>query len=145
MRIVDRKKELIINASGKNMSPANIESTIRACCPLAGSAVAIGDDRPYIVALITLDPDVVAAFAARHGLPDSSPTALAEDPAVLEEVDAGIKAANERLARVEQIKRFTILPAVWEPGGDELTPTMKLKRRPIAEKYAAQIEALYER
>jgi long-subunit acyl-CoA synthetase (AMP-forming) len=133
VRIVDRKKELIINASGKNMSPANIENTVRACCAVAGPVIAIGDDRPYIVALVTLDADVLAARGA-----------TASDPDVLAEVEAGITAANERLARVEQVKRFTVLADVWEPGGDELTPTMKVKRRPIAQRYAAQIDALYE-
>jgi long-subunit acyl-CoA synthetase (AMP-forming) len=145
VRIVDRKKELMINASGKNMSPSNIEGTIKVSCPLIGSAVAIGDDRPYVVALITLDPDAVAAFAAAQGLADASPKALADDPAVRVAIDAGIRQANERLARVEQIKKFTILPDMWEPGGDEITPTMKLKRKPIAAKYAAQIDELYMR
>jgi long-subunit acyl-CoA synthetase (AMP-forming) len=144
VKIVDRKKELIINAAGKNMSPANIESRIKTSHALIGQAVAIGDRRPYNVALIVLDPDVSAAFAQEHGLPDSSAAALAEDERVHAAVAAGIEAANSHLSRVEQIKRFKILPTDWEPGGDELTPTMKLKRRPIAEKYAAEIEALYE-
>jgi long-subunit acyl-CoA synthetase (AMP-forming) len=143
VRIVDRKKELMINTGGKNMSPANIEGTVKVCCSLAGSVVAIGDDRPYVVALLTLDPDVAAAFARAHAIADTSPALLARDPAVLTAVDAGIKEANTRLSRVEQIKRFTILPVVWEPGGDEVTPTMKLRRKPIAAKYADQIEALY--
>jgi long-chain acyl-CoA synthetase len=145
VRIVDRKKELMINASGKNMSPSNIEGTVKVSCPLVGSAVAIGDDRPYVVALITLDPDASAAFASAHGLSDASPAAMAADPAVNAAVDAGIKEANQRLARVEQIKKFVILPQVWEPGSDEVTPTMKLRRKPIATKYAHQIEALYSR
>jgi long-subunit acyl-CoA synthetase (AMP-forming) len=142
LKIVDRKKELIINAAGKNMSPANIEAKLKASSPLIGMAVAIGDMRPYNVALITLDPDVAPGFAAQHGI-DGSPEALAEHPAVLEEVQRGVDAANEQLARVEQIKRFKVLPDEWTPGGEELTPTMKLKRRPIAEKYQAEIEALY--
>jgi long-subunit acyl-CoA synthetase (AMP-forming) len=143
VRIVDRKKELIINAAGKNMSPANIEGVLRVSCPLLGSAAVIGDDRPFLVALFTIDPDVGAAFAAKAGLSDASPAALASDPAVLAEIEAGVKRANEQLSRVEQIKKYAVLPAVWEPGGDELTPTMKLKRRPIADKYAGEIEALY--
>jgi long-subunit acyl-CoA synthetase (AMP-forming) len=143
VRIVDRKKELMINASGKNMSPANIEGTIKVSCPLAGSVIAIGDDRPYVVALMTLDPDALAAYANAHGIADATPAALAEDPGVRAAIEAGIKDANGKLARVEQIKRFTILPDVWEPGGEEVTPTMKLKRKPIAAKYAAQIEELY--
>jgi long-chain acyl-CoA synthetase len=143
VRIVDRKKELMINAAGKNMSPANIEGTVKVNCPLAGSVVAIGDDRPYVVALMTLDPDAAAAFAEKHGLADASPAALAENPDVRAAMEVGIKEANTRLARVEQIKKFAILPDVWEPGGDEVTPTMKLKRKPIAAKYAEQIEKLY--
>jgi long-chain acyl-CoA synthetase len=141
--IVDRKKELIINAAGKNMSPANIENKLKAACPLIGIAVAIGDRRPYNTALVVLDPDAGSAFAAAHGLSDARPAALAGEPAVQDEILAGIERANERLSRVEQIKRHTILPVDWEPGGDELTPTMKLKRKPIAEKYAAEIDAMY--
>ena len=143
LKIVDRKKELIINAAGKNMSPANIEAKMKAASPLIGQAVAIGDSRPYNVALIVLDPDAAPAVARQKGLPDPSPEALAEEQAVIDEVQKGIERANEQLARVEQIKKFKILKADWEPGGDELTPTMKLKRKPIAEKYAREIEELY--
>ncbi len=141
--IVDRKKELIINAAGKNMSPANIENTLTVSCPLVASAVAIGDDRPYVVALMTLDPDAAAAYAKANGLPDDDPAVLAADPGVRLLIELGVKQANEKLSRVEQVKKFTILPTVWEPGGEELTPTMKLRRRPIAAKYAAEIDALY--
>jgi long-subunit acyl-CoA synthetase (AMP-forming) len=142
LRIIDRKKELIINAAGKNMSPANIEQQLKASSPLIGQAVAIGDRRPYNVALIVLDPDAAAAFASRHGLTDAS---LSGDETVLAEVTAGVRRANSHLSRVEQIKRFKVLAGDWPPGGDELTPTMKLKRKPIFEKYAAEIDALYER
>ena len=128
--IVDRKKELIINAAGKNMSPANIESQLKAAGPLVGQACVVGDRRPYNVALLVLDPDAAA------GLDPA-------DPGVAARVQAEVDAANAKLARVEQIKRFAVLDAEWLPGGDELTPTMKLKRRPIAEKYAERIEALY--
>ena len=141
LKIVDRKKELIINAAGKNMSPANIESKLK-LIPLVDQAVAIGDSRKYVTALLTLDADAAAAWAKAHGKePDLA--ALAEDDELLAEVETGVKEANEALARVEQVKRFRILPAPWEPGGDELTPTMKLKRRPIADKYADEIDALY--
>jgi len=143
VRIVDRKKELIINAAGKNMSPQNIEGAVKVACPLVLSSVAIGDDRPYIAALLTLDPDACAVYAQKAGLADASPAALATDPALRAVVQSGIDQANSKLARVEQIKRFTILPDVWLPGGDELTPTMKLKRKVIADKYSADIEALY--
>ena len=143
LKIVDRKKELIISAGGKNMSPANIEAKVKASSPLIGQAIAIGDTRPYNVALITLDLDVAPAFAAQHGIEDPSPAALAEHPAVHEEVQRGVDAANEQLGRVEQIKRFKLLPTEWQPGSEELTPTMKLKRKPIHAKYEREIEELY--
>ncbi|WP_028654942.1 AMP-dependent synthetase/ligase [Nocardioides sp. J54] len=141
--IVDRKKELIINAAGKNMSPSNIEQTLKASHPLIGQAVVLGDRRPYNVALLVLDPDVCAAWAEQVGLPDPSTAALSVDQKVQEQVATAIEEANSRLSRVEQVKRYRILPTDWLPGGAELTPTMKLKRRPIAEKYADVIEELY--
>ncbi len=143
LKIIDRKKELIINAAGKNMSPANIEAQLKQGSPMIGQAITIGDRRPYNVALLVLDPDASVAFARRLGLPDASPEAMAAEPAVLEEVAAGVERANAHLSRVEQIKRFTVLPCDWPPAGDELTPTMKLKRKPIAAKYAEEIESLY--
>jgi long-subunit acyl-CoA synthetase (AMP-forming) len=143
LRIVDRKKELIINSAGKNMSPANIEQHLKAASPLIGQAIAIGDNRPYNVALIVLDPDASVVFASRHGLRDAAPEAMAREPLVRKHVSAGVQRANAELSRVEQIKRFAILPCDWAPAGDELTPTMKLRRKPIAAKYAAEIEALY--
>jgi long-subunit acyl-CoA synthetase (AMP-forming) len=142
VKIVDRKKELIIGAGGKNMSPANIENAIKSAHPLIGQAVCIGDRRPYNVALLVLDPDGAVAHAAAHGL-EPSPSALSTHPSVRGVIEAAIRAANERLSRVEQIKRFAILPAQWEPGGEELTPTMKLKRKAIGAKYAEEIERLY--
>jgi long-subunit acyl-CoA synthetase (AMP-forming) len=142
VKIVDRKKELIINAAGKNMSPANIEAKVKTSSGLIGQAICIGDRRPYNVALITLDPDVAPGFAREHGLSEDFES-LASEQAVIDEVQKGIDRANEQLARVEQIKRFKILPADWEPGGDELTPTMKLKRKPIHQKYEQEIEDLY--
>jgi long-subunit acyl-CoA synthetase (AMP-forming) len=143
LKIVDRKKELIINAAGKNMSPANIEQHLKQGSPLIGQAVAIGDGRPYNVALIVLDPDAAAVFAAQHGLSDASVAAMAGEEHVLAEVADGVARANSHLSRVEQIKRFKVLLGDWPPAGDELTPTMKLKRRAIAAKYAAEIDALY--
>ena len=143
LEIVDRKKELIINAAGKNMSSANIEQQLKHASPLIGQAVPIGERRPYNVALIVLDPDASAAFSQRHRLADSSPAAMSIEPQVLEEVTAGVERANERLSRVERIERFKVLPRDWPRAGDELTPTMKLKRVSIAEKYAAEIEAMY--
>jgi long-subunit acyl-CoA synthetase (AMP-forming) len=147
LKIVDRKKELIINAAGKNMSPANIESHLKSAGPLIGQAIAVGDQRPFNVALLTLDPDNLPAFLKQAGI-DGDPTdldSLVENEKVIEAVQKEVDAANEHMARVEQIKKFKILPTEWEPGGDELTPTMKLKRKPISEKYKDEIEALYAR
>jgi len=143
LTIVDRKKELIISAAGKNMSPANIEATLKSSSPLIGQACCIGDRRPYNTALIVLDADFAPAWAAQQGIEDTTLEALAGDERVRAAVQAGVDAANAKLARVEQIKRFQIVPGDWLPGGDELTPTMKLKRKPIAEKYQGAIEALY--
>ncbi|HZO58081.1 MAG TPA: AMP-dependent synthetase/ligase [Solirubrobacterales bacterium] len=143
VKIVDRKKELIINAAGKNMSPVNIEARLKSAHPLIGTAVAIGDRRPYNVALVVLDPDVTAAFASEHGIEDASAAAMAQNESVQEAIKAAVEEANSHLSRVEQIKKFAILGDEWQPGGEELTPTMKLKRKPIAEKYAAEIERLY--
>ncbi|GAB4901635.1 fatty acid--CoA ligase FadD11 [Mycobacterium avium subsp. hominissuis] len=143
LRVVDRKKELIINAAGKNMSPANIENAILAACPMIGVMITIGDGRPYNTALLVFDADSVGPYAARHGLSDASPAALAADPVVIAQIAAGVAAGNAKLSRVEQIKRFRILPTLWEPGGDEITLTMKLKRKPIMAKYAEEIEQLY--
>jgi long-chain acyl-CoA synthetase len=145
LKIVDRKKELIINAAGKNMSPANIEATLKTASPLIGQAAVIGDRRPFNTALIVLDSDFAPAWAAQHGISETSLEKLAVDDRVREAIAAGVDDANQRLARVEQIKKFHIVEGDWLPGGDELTPTMKLKRKPIDQKYAAEIEALYER
>ncbi|WP_067821476.1 AMP-dependent synthetase/ligase [Nocardia inohanensis] len=141
--IVDRKKELIINESGKNLSPTNIENTVKAASSLVGQVVAIGDAKPYIAALIVLDPDTAVVRAKALGTPDADLKALATRPEIIEEIKAAVQTANAKLARVEQIKRFVILDAGWEPGGDELTPTLKLKRNPIAAKYGTEIAALY--
>ena len=127
--IVDRKKELLVNEAGKNLSPANIEMAIQPESPLIAQVVAIGDARPYVTALIALDPEAAASFA--------------DSGAAREMVRAAIAKGNAKLSRVEQVKRFLIVDTTWDPGGDELTPTMKLKRRPIAQKYAAEIERLY--
>jgi long-subunit acyl-CoA synthetase (AMP-forming) len=143
LRLIDRKKELIISAAGKNMSPANIESTLKASSPLIGQACVIGDRRSYNTALIVLDSDFAPAWAAQQEISDASLEALARDERMRAAVQAGVDAANAKLARVEQIKKFTIVEGDWLPGGDELTPTMKLKRKPIDRKYADAIEAMY--
>src|SRR5271154_6029976 len=143
LTIVDRKKELIISAGGKNMSPANIEATLKSASPLIGQACCIGDMRPYNTALIVLDADFAPAWAAQQGIEQTTLDSLAGEEQVRAAVQESVDAANAKLARVEQIKKLTIIGGDWLPGGDELTPTMKLKRKPIAEKYAADIDAMY--
>ncbi len=143
VKIVDRKKELIINSSGKNMSPTRIENTMTVACRLAGAVVVIGEQRPYITALVTLDEAELKTFAAQNDLGISSLTELRNHPLVAAEVAANVAKANARLSRAEQVKKYAILPDTWRPGGDELTPTMKLKRTQIAAKYATEIEDLY--
>ncbi|MHB1569010.1 MAG: AMP-dependent synthetase/ligase, partial [Solirubrobacteraceae bacterium] len=143
LTIVDRKKEIIINSAGKNMSPANIEAALKSGSPLIGQVCCIGDRRPYNTALIVLDADFAPQWAARNGLGERTLEQLASEPRMVAAVQAGVDAANARLARVEQIKRFEIIAGDWLPGGDELTPTLKLKRRPIAAKYGQMIERMY--
>ena len=143
LRIVDRKKEIIINAAGKNMSPSNIESTLKSSTPLIGQVAVIGDGRPYNTALIVLDSDFAPAWAKMNDVEGEALEELAGDEKIRAAVQEGVDAANEKLARVEQIKKFHLVQGDWAPGGDEVTPTMKLKRKPIAEKYAEQIEAMY--
>ncbi|MFI6041425.1 AMP-dependent synthetase/ligase [Nocardia sp. NPDC051321] len=143
LRIVDRKKELIISEAGKNIAPSNVENAVKAVSSLVGQVVALGDAKPYIAALIVLDPDVAALRAKEFDATDADVATLAARKEIVDEVLAAVQAGNVKLSRVEQIKRFTILGAAWEPGGDELTPKMSLKRRPIAAKYAPEIAALY--
>ena len=135
LKIVDRKKELIITAGGKNISPANLEAKLKAH-PLIGTACVIGDQRPYLTALIVLDPDVAPAWAAQQGIEDASLEALAQNEQLRAEIQEAVDELNSQVSNVEGVKKFTVLGEDWLPGGEELTPTMKLKRKPIAEKYA---------
>lgn len=143
--IVDRKKDIIINSSGKNLAPANIENALKQSSALLGTVVAIGDGRPFITALITLDREQSVAFARSHDISDLDAGSLSAHPLVLEAVAAGITKANDRLARVEQIRQYTVLPDYWEPNSEELTATTKLRRKLVNEKYAHVIDAMYQR
>jgi long-chain acyl-CoA synthetase len=142
VRIVDRKKEIIITAGGKNISPAILEAALKAQ-PLIGQAAAIGDDQPYVVALLVLDPDVAPIWAAQHGGTGSSLAELAADPAVLAEIEHEVDEVNKRFSHTEQIRRYKVLGVDWLPDSAELTPTMKLKRRGILAEYAHEIAELY--
>ena len=141
--VTDRKKELIITAGGENVAPAAVENTLIAH-PLIGQALAYGDRRPYVAALLTLDGEAAPAWARARGITADSLAALASDPQVLAEVAAGVAAANERLARVQQVKRWRLLPVEWTAETAELTPTLKLKRRVVHAKYADDINSLYQ-
>ncbi len=141
-RIVDRKKELIITSSGKNISPANLEAVAKSS-PIIGQAVAIGDGHSFITVLVVLDPQVAPMWAKAHGIAASSMAELSEHPSTIAEVRRALTVANTHLSRIEQFKRFTILPAEWSPESEELTPTMKLKRRVIHTKYKDEVEAMY--
>jgi long-chain acyl-CoA synthetase len=144
LRIVDRKKELIITAGGKNISPANIEAALKSF-PLIGQAAVIGDKRPFISALLVLDPEVAPSWAKARGIEFDTLADLAANDEVRAEVEASVAEANKRFSQVEQVKRFAVLGEEWLPDSEELTPTMKLKRRGINTKYAAEIESLYVR
>jgi long-chain acyl-CoA synthetase len=142
LRIVDRKKELIITSGGKNISPANLEASLK-MIPLVGQAAAIGDSRKFVTAILVLDPDATRVWAAAHGKSELSMAELAADADVLAEVQAGVDQANQQFASVEQIKKFTLVGEEWLPDSDVLTPTQKLKRRGINARYADHIEAMY--
>jgi long-chain acyl-CoA synthetase len=144
VRIVDRKKELIITAGGKNISPANLEAALKNI-PLVGQAAAIGDNRPFVSALVVLDPEVAPVWAAQHGIEGKSLAQLADDPAVIAEVNAGLDAVMGRFNHAERVKKLKVLGEEWLPDSEILTPTSKLKRRGINSTFAAEIEALYER
>jgi len=141
LSVVDRKKEIIITAGGENIAPSLIENLLKEH-PLIGQALAYGDGRRHVVAVLTLDGEVAPVWAAARGLPGDLGT-LASDPVVLEEIAAAVDAANARLARVQQVKKWTLLPDEWTAESEELTPTLKLKRRVIHTKYASAIDALY--
>jgi long-chain acyl-CoA synthetase len=142
VRIVDRKKELIITSGGKNVSPANLESLLKRH-PLVGQAVALGDRRSYITALIVLDADAARVWAAAHGLQGLSLAELARHPDVVAEIQRAVDATNATVSQAESIRKFTLLPMEWTVETGELTPTLKLKRRVINERYAGEIDALY--
>jgi long-chain acyl-CoA synthetase len=141
LKITGRKKDILITAGGKNITPANLESEIKQH-PLVSQCVVIGDRRPYLVALVTLDPEEAVAYARDRGL-DMDPAALASNADVRESIQAHVDKVNEKFARVEQVKRIEILPQDLSQEGGELTPTLKVKRKVVADKYEQEIERLY--
>jgi long-chain acyl-CoA synthetase len=145
LRIVDRKKELLITSGGENIAPAGVELALRTHCPLLGQAVVVGDARPHLVALLVLDPEATAAFAASQGIPAAGLPSLAAHPAVRAAVSAGVASANATLSRAEHVRAHELLPDTWMPGGEMVTPTMKVRRRAVLDAYADRVEALYRR
>jgi long-chain acyl-CoA synthetase len=143
LSIRGRKKELLVTATGKNIAPGHIEGALKSASPLVDHAVAIAEGRRYVTALLSLDPDAVAAFAAAHGL-EEDPNDLARHDEIRSAVDRAVAAANQTLARAETVRRVHIAPTAWSAGGDELTSTAKLRRDRIAEKYSAEIEEMYQ-
>jgi long-chain acyl-CoA synthetase len=144
LRIVDRKKELIITAGGKNVSPANLEAELK-MIPLVGQACAVGEQRPFVAALVVLDPDAAAAWARAHGLEgdEASMAALAEHPDVIAEINDGLVEVMKGFNNAESVKKVKVLGDEWLPDSDLLTPTSKLKRRGILARFADEIEELY--
>ncbi|MFT6291223.1 MAG: long-chain acyl-CoA synthetase [Ilumatobacter sp.] len=144
LKIVDRKKELIITAGGKNISPANLEAALK-MIPLVGQACAIGEQKPFVAALVVLDPDACAAWAAEHGLEGDAATmvSMASNPEVIAEVEIGLAEAMANFNGAEAVKKIKVLGEEWMPDTDLLTPTSKLKRRGVLSTFADEIEALY--
>ncbi|HEY4377438.1 MAG TPA: AMP-binding protein, partial [Acidimicrobiales bacterium] len=142
LRIVDRKKELIITAGGKNISPANLEAALK-LVPLIGQACAIGDQRPFVSALVVLDPDVAPAWAKQHGIEVDTMAELAAHPDVIAEVERGVAEVMASFNNAEKVKKVKVLGDEWLPDTDLLTPTSKLKRRGVHATFADEIEALY--
>ena len=142
LKITDRKKELIITAGGKNISPANIENLLKEH-PLIGQALVHGDNKPYLVTLIALEPDDAAEWAEAAGLPERDVAALAKHPAVLEAIDRHVADVNARLARYETLKKHRVIEVPFGPDNGYLTPTLKLKRRAILKDFGDVVEDLY--
>jgi long-chain acyl-CoA synthetase len=142
LRIVDRKKELIITAGGKNISPANLEAALK-MIPLVAQALATGDNRPFVAALVVLDGDVAPVWAHDHGIEFDTLADLAAHPAVIEAIERGVEDVMAGFNNAERVKKVRVLGDEWLPDSEELTPTSKLKRQGIHAKYKAEIEGLY--
>jgi long-chain acyl-CoA synthetase len=142
LKITDRKKDIIITAGGKNIAPQEIEGRLKVHT-LISQAVVIGDKRPFLTALLTLDADASPKWAAEHGLSTADPAALSSDPKVLEEVAAAVARVNKDLSHVETIKKWTVLVNDFSQDAGEITPKLSVRRKIVLEKYADQVEAMY--
>lgn len=145
LTITGRKKEIIVTAGGKNVAPAVLEDQLRSH-PLISQAMVVGDAKPFIGALITIDPEAIEGWKQRNGKPaGASVGELANDPDLLAEVDTAVKQANLSVSHAESIRKFRILPVDFTEDTGELTPTMKVKRKVVAQKFADDIEAIYSK
>ncbi len=145
LTITGRKKEIIVTAGGKNVAPAVLEDQLRSH-PLISQAMVVGDAKPFIGALITIDPEAIESWKQRNGKPAGSSVGdLANDPDLLAEVDAAVKQANLSVSHAESIRKFRILPVDFTEDTGELTPTLKVKRKVVAEKFAGDIAAIYDK
>ena len=145
LTITGRKKELIVTAGGKNVAPAVLEDQLRAH-PLISQAMVVGDAKPFIGALITIDPEAFEGWKQRNSKATTASLAdLATDPDLVAEVDAAVKQANQSVSHAESIRKFRILPVDFTEDTGELTPTMKVKRNVVAEKFASDIDAIYSK
>ncbi|MDT5216015.1 MAG: long-chain acyl-CoA synthetase [Mycobacterium sp.] len=143
LTIVGRKKEIIVTAGGKNVAPALLEDRLRAH-PLISQAMVVGDAQPFIATLITIDPEAFPGWKKRNGKDESASVGdLAEDPDLVSEVELAVKDANQVVSHAESIRKFRILPVDFTEDTGELTPTLKVKRKIVAEKFASDIDALY--
>ncbi len=141
IKIVDRKKEILITAGGKNIAPSNVENMLKQH-PLVGQACLIADQRPFATALIALDPDDALAWAGKHDKPTYL-ASLSQYPDVIADIESYVKEMNNRLHNQEQVKKFTVLPMEWSVDSGEVTPTLKMKRKVVNQKYEAEIESMY--
>ena len=142
LRITDRKKDLIVTAGGKNIAPQNLENLLKAD-PYISQAMVYGDRRPYLTAVLTLDPDATSRYARAHGIPGETTPALAAHPRIQQLLAERIAQLNQQLASYETIKKFIIAPTDFTPESGELTPTLKVKRKVVTQKYQAQLDRLY--
>jgi len=145
LTIIGRKKEIIVTAGGKNVAPAILEDRLRAH-PLISQAMCVGDAKPFIAALITIDPEAFPGWKERNGKnADATVADLAGDPDLAAEIDLAIKEANQAVSKAEAIRKFRVLPVDFTEDTGELTPTLKVKRKVVAQKFASDIDALYDK
>ena len=142
LSVVGRKKEIIINAAGKNIAPAKLETALKNH-PLVAQACMIGDGRQYLSMIIALDPEEAPIWAGKHGVDFTDLAAFSRLPEVRADIQAALDTANQEVSRVEQVKKFVIVPDAWTPDSGEITPSLKLKRRVVLEKYSSDIESMY--